>query len=67
MFSLAQALKTFDDDGTLADRELHRRLDQTLVVFMDLVEASKQLSLCQAGLGGVPLRKPDPAVDRVDP
>jgi NAD(P)H-dependent FMN reductase len=41
MFSLAQALKTFDDDGTLADRELHRRLDQTLVVFMDLVEASK--------------------------
>ena len=41
MFSLAQAHQGFDASGQLSDRTLHRRLERTIVAFMDLVEASK--------------------------
>jgi len=65
MFSLAQAHQAFDNDGNLADRELHRRLDETVVAFMDLVEASKHYP-CAKRAWVEFLGEPDPAVDRVD-
>lgn len=41
MFSLAQAHKGFGPDGGLADGELAKRLERTIVSFLDLVEAAK--------------------------
>ncbi len=41
MFSLAQAHKGFGPDGSIADGELAKRLERTIVSFLDLVEAAK--------------------------
>jgi len=41
MFSLAQAHKAFADNGGLADAQLGARFEQTLVAFLELVEATK--------------------------
>ena len=41
MFSLARAHEAFDADGRIADARLAERFEQTLVAFMDLVEADK--------------------------
>ena len=66
MFSLAQAHKAFNEDGSLVDRELHRRLDQTVLGFMDLVEASKHYPCIKRAWVEYLGERPDPAVDRVD-
>ena len=41
MFSLATAHKAFADDGSIADGKLGERFEQTVVAFLDLVEAAK--------------------------
>jgi len=66
MFSLAQAHQAFDDDGSLHDRELHARLDQTIIAFMDLVEASKHYPCAKRVWVEYLGERPDPALDRVE-
>jgi len=66
MFSLAQAHRAFDDDGSLIDRELHARLDQTIIAFMDLVEASKHYPCAKRAWVEYLGERPDPAIDRVE-
>ena len=65
MFSLAQAHVAFDDERHIANEELRRRFETTIVNFMDLVEASKHYpcvkSLWVEYLG----ERPEPALDRV--
>jgi NAD(P)H-dependent FMN reductase len=41
MFSLAQANKALDPDGRIISEQLNTRFEQTIVAFMDLVEADK--------------------------
>ena len=41
MFSLAQAHQALAADGRIVDRQLSHRFEQTIVAFMDLVEAAK--------------------------
>lgn len=41
MFSLAMAHKAFDDNGNIADPSLAQRFENTLVSFIQLVEATK--------------------------
>lgn len=41
MFSLAMAHKAFDDNGNIADPSLAQRFENTLVSFIQLVEAAK--------------------------
>jgi len=42
MFSLAQAHKAFDPDGTIANEQLQLRLELTVQAFMELAEAAKK-------------------------
>lgn len=41
MFSLAQAHQAFDADGQIANPQLGRRFAETVLAFMDLVEAAR--------------------------
>lgn len=41
MFSLAQAHRAFTPEGAIASEDLRARFDQTIVAFMDLVEAAR--------------------------
>jgi chromate reductase, NAD(P)H dehydrogenase (quinone) len=66
MFSLAQAHRAFDDGGSLIDHELHARLDQTIIAFMDLVEASKHYPCAKRAWVEYLGERPDPAIDRVE-
>ena len=66
MFSLAQAHQAFADDGRLADAELQARLDQTIVGFMDLVEAAKHYPCAKTKWFEYLGEHPDPAIDRVE-
>ena len=66
MFSLAQAHQAFDDNGDLVSHELHNRLDETIIAFMDLVEASKHYPCAKRAWIEYLGERPDPAVDRVE-
>ncbi len=66
MFSPAQAHQAFDDKGDLVSHELHKRLDETIIVFMDLVEASKHYPCAKRAWVEYLGERPDPAVDRVE-
>lgn len=66
MFSLAQAHQAFDDEGDLVSRDLHERLDQTIIAFMDLVEASKHYPCAKRIWVEYLGERPDPAIDRVE-
>ncbi len=66
MFSLAQAHTAFDDDGNLTSRDLHERLDQTVIAFMDLVEASKHYPCVKRAWVEYLGERPDPVIDRVE-
>lgn len=41
MFSLAMAHKAFDENGNISDASLAQRFENTLVSFIQLVEAAK--------------------------
>jgi chromate reductase len=66
MFSLAQAHRAFDGDGRIADPQLRTRFDQTIVGFMDLVEASKHYPCVRTKWVEYLGERPDPAIDRVE-
>ena len=66
MFSLAQAHQAFDDEGNLVSRDLHERLDETIIAFMDLVEASKHYPCAKRAWVEYLGERPDPAIDRVE-
>ena len=66
MFSLAQAHQAFDDDGRIANAELQKRFESTIVGFMDLAEASKHYPLVKTEWVEYLGERPDPATDRVE-
>jgi chromate reductase, NAD(P)H dehydrogenase (quinone) len=66
MFSLAQAHQAFDEDGRIANEELQERFEQTIVGFMDLVEASKHYPCVKTRWVECLGEDPDPAIDRVE-
>jgi len=66
MFSLAQAHHAFDGDGRIADPQLRTRFEQTIVGFMDLVEASKHYPCVRTKWVEYLGERPDPANDRVE-
>jgi chromate reductase len=66
MFSLAQAHQAFDGQGRLADGELMARFEQTIVGFMDLVEASKHYPCAKTRWVEYLGERPDPVIDRVE-
>jgi chromate reductase, NAD(P)H dehydrogenase (quinone) len=66
MFSLAQAHRALDGDGDIADPELRRRFDATIVAFMDLVEAAKNYPCAKSAWFEYLGQPSDPAIDRVE-
>ena len=66
MFSLAQAHQAFAADGGLANRELGARLEQTIVGFMDLVEAAKHYPCAKKAWVEFLGEQPNPVIDRVE-
>jgi chromate reductase len=66
MFSLAQAHHALDQDGQLIDPRLGGRFEQTVVGFMDLVEASKHYPCVKTKWVEYLGEHPDPAIDRVE-
>jgi chromate reductase, NAD(P)H dehydrogenase (quinone) len=67
MFSLAQAHQAFGaNGGGLADPMLEERFEQTIVGFMDLVEASKHYPCVKTKWVEYLGERPDPAFDRVE-
>jgi chromate reductase, NAD(P)H dehydrogenase (quinone) len=66
MFSLAQAHRALDGDGTIADPRLEERFQHTIVGFMDLVEASKHYPCVKTAWVEYLGEHPDPATDRVE-
>ena len=65
MFSLAQAHQAFGD-RRLLDNELQDRFEQTIVAFMDLVEASKHYPCAKTKWVEYLGERPDPILDRVE-
>lgn len=66
MFSLAQAHRSFDPDGGIADAQLQERFDHNMVGFMDLVEASKHYPCVKTRWVEYLGERPDPVTDRVE-
>jgi NAD(P)H-dependent FMN reductase len=66
MFSLALAHQAFGPDGQLMNEELGRRLERTVVSFMDLVEAAKHYPCMKKEWVEFLGQLPDPAFDRVE-
>ncbi len=65
-FSLAQAHRAFDDSGRIADAELFRRFDSTVINFMNLVEASKHYPCAKKAWVEYFGEHPEPALDWVE-
>jgi chromate reductase len=66
MFSLAQAHQAFDAEGGIANAQLEERFEQTIVGFMDLVEASKHYPCAKTRWIEYLGERPDPVTDRVE-
>lgn len=66
MFSLAQADKAFAADGSLVNQQLGKRLEQTIVGFMDLVEAAKHYPCVKKAWFEFLGEHPNPVIDRVE-
>lgn len=66
MFSLAQAHTAFAPDGNLVSAELAKRLEQTIVGFLDLVEAAKHYPCAKKAWFEFLGEHPDPIIDRVE-
>ena len=66
MFSLAQADKAFADNGSLVNQQLAKRLEQTIVGFMDLVEAAKHYPCVKKAWVEFLGEHPNPVIDRVE-
>ncbi|HKC40792.1 MAG TPA: NADPH-dependent FMN reductase [Gemmatimonadales bacterium] len=66
MFSLAQADKAFAADGSLMNQQLGQRLEQTIVAFMDFVEAAKHYPRAKRAWVEFLGEHPNPVIDRVE-
>jgi chromate reductase len=66
MFSLAQADKAFGPGDTISDAQLSERFEQTIVSFMDLVEAAKHYPCAKKAWVEFLGERPNPAIDRVE-
>ncbi len=65
MFSLAQAHRGLDDNGQIRDAQLSERFVNTIVGFMDLVEASKHYPCVKTAWVEYLGEQLDPVTDRV--
>lgn len=66
MFSLALAHQAFDPSGRLLNGELNKRLENTVVTFMDLVEAAKHYPCMKKEWVEFLGELPNPVIDRVE-
>ena len=66
MFSLAQAHQAFDPAGRIADAELAKRFERTILGFMDLVEAAKHYPCAKKAWFEFLGEQPNPLIDRVE-
>ena len=66
MFSLAQAHQAFDAAGTIANPQLSDRFEQTIIAFMDLVEAAKHYPCAKAAWFEFLGEQPTAATERVE-
>jgi chromate reductase, NAD(P)H dehydrogenase (quinone) len=66
MFSLAQAHTAFDREGRLANAELAKRFESTIVGFMDLVEATIHYPCAKRAWHEFLGEHPNPIIDRVE-
>jgi chromate reductase, NAD(P)H dehydrogenase (quinone) len=63
--SYAAASHIFSSEGRIADARLHKRFDEKIVNFMDLVEASKHYPCVKRAWVEYLGEHPEPAIDRV--
>ncbi len=66
MFSLASAHTAFLPEGGIASSALAERFEQTIVGFMDLVEAAKHYPCVKKAWIEFLGERPDPIIDRVE-
>jgi NAD(P)H-dependent FMN reductase len=66
MFSLANAHQALTTNGELGDDDLRLRFEQTIVAFMDLVEAAKHYPCAKKAWIEFLGERPDPIIDRVE-
>jgi NAD(P)H-dependent FMN reductase len=66
MFSLAQALEAFGDDGRLKNDLLQKRFDDTIGCFLDLVEAAKHYPGLKKQWIEFLGEQPNAAIDRIE-
>ena len=66
MFSLAMAHQGFTPEGTLVNETLGKRFEDTLVAFMNLVEAQKHYPCMRKAWVEFLGEKPDPVTERVE-
>jgi NAD(P)H-dependent FMN reductase len=66
MFSLAQAHQAFTADGGIADPKLALRFEQTIVGFMDLVEAARHYPCAKKAWFEFLGERPNPVIDRAE-
>lgn len=66
MFSLATAHQAFTPEGEIANPALAKRLEDTVIAFMHLVEAVKHYPCMKKAWVEFLGEKPDPAVERVE-
>lgn len=66
MFSLAQAHQALDAAGQIINPQLSDRFEQTIVAFMDLVEAAKHYPCAKKAWVEFLGEQPNAAIDRVE-
>jgi len=66
MFSLAMAHQAFTPEGVLANETLAKRFEDTIVAFMNLVEAQKHYPCIKKAWVEFLGEKPDPVTERVE-
>ncbi len=66
MFSLAQAHQAFGAESGIAHAPLRARFEQTIVAFMDLVEAAKHYPCAKKAWIEFLGERPQPVIDRVE-
>jgi chromate reductase len=66
MFSLAQAHEALDPDGNILNAQLANRFEQTIVAFMDLVEAAKHYPCAKKAWMEFLGEQPNPMTERIE-
>jgi chromate reductase, NAD(P)H dehydrogenase (quinone) len=66
MFSLAQAHKSFNEGGSIADAQLQQRFDETISCWLQSVEAAKHYPMMKTQWVEFLGERPDPVTERVE-